>query len=161
MNENHFDELMTDELLRGEHERRVMQAVDEARRAWEQENEARLANARAEGERIAGMSAEERLRERERQLAERERELTRRELRAAAVQLLTGRGLPGELAEALHIEDMESCQRSIECVERAFRQAVQEGVTRRLGAETPPMGGMPADTASLTDAQYYAGRMKA
>lgn len=155
-----FDEMLAEQTVREEHERRVKQALDEAKGLWEQETQARLAAARAEGERIAGMSAEEKLREREAQIAQRERELVRRELVALAAELLAAKGLPGELAEVLRLEDADGCQRSVECVERAFRSAVQDGVTRRLGAETPPMGGMAVDPAALTDAQYYTGLLK-
>lgn len=160
MDEMYFDELMENEDVRAEFERRVSQALEEARGGWEQELERRLISARAEGERIAGMSAEERLREREKQLAEREREITSRELRAMAVQLLAERGLPGELADALCFEDAEACERSIDGVERAFRAAVQHGVTQRLGSGAPPRGGEICDPGKLTDDQYYAARMQ-
>lgn len=160
LEELHFDELMENESVRGEFERRLGQALEEARGGWEQDLERRLISARAEGERIAGMSAEERLKERERQLAEREREITRRELRAMAAQLLAGRGLPGELADALCFEDAEACERSIDSVERAFRAAVQQGITQRLGSGTPPRGGEICEPAKLTDDQYYAARMQ-
>lgn len=160
MEELHFDEIMENESVRGEFERRLSQALEKARGGWEQELEKRLTSARAEGERIAGMSAEERLKERERQLAEREREITRRELRAMAAQLLASRGLPGELADALCFEDAEACERSIDSVERAFRAAVQQGITQRLGSGTPPKCGEICDPMKLTDDQYYAARMR-
>ena len=160
MGEMYFDELLENEDVRAEFERRLSQALEDARGGWEQETERRLISARAEGERIAGMSAEERLREREKQLAEREREITRRELRAMAAQLLGSRGLPGELADALCFEDAEACERSIDSVERAFRTAVQQGVSQRLGSGTPPRGGEMCDPAKLTDDQYYAARLQ-
>lgn len=158
MGETYFDQMLENEGVRAEFEQRISRALEEARDGWEQEIESRLISARAEGERIAGMSAEERLRERERQLKERERDLTRRELRAMAAQLLASRSLPGELADALCFEDAEACERSIDGVERAFRAAVQQGITQRLGSETPPRGGEICDPARLTDAQYYAAR---
>lgn len=156
----YFDELIENENVRAEFERRLSRALEEARGGWEQELERRLISARAEGERIAGMSAEERLREREKQLAEREREITRRELRAMAVQQLAERGLPGELADALCFEDAEACERSIDSVERVFRAAVQQGVTQRLGSGAPPRCGEICDPGKLTDDQYYAARMQ-
>ena len=159
MDEMHIDELMQNESVREEFERRLRQALEEARTGWEQDIEKRLVSARAEGERIAGMSAEERLREREKQLAEREQAITRRELRAMAAQLLASRGLPGELADALCFEDAEACERSIDSVERVFRAAVQQGITQRLGSAAPPRGGEICDPAKLTDDQYYSARM--
>lgn len=160
MGEMYFDELMENETVRAEFEQRLNRALEEARGGWEQEVEKRLISARAEGERIAGMSAEERIRERERQLAEREQEINRRELRAMAAQLLAERGLPGELADAICFEDAEACERSIDSVERAFRAAVQQGVTQRLGSGAPPKGGEICEPGKLTDEQYYAARMQ-
>ena len=73
---------------------------------------------------------------------------------------LARRGLPAELAEALCYEDEEACRRSIEGTDRAFRQAVQAGVTRRLGDALPPRGGAGQDPASMSDEAYYAARMR-
>ncbi|MGI6239550.1 MAG: DUF4355 domain-containing protein [Christensenellales bacterium] len=138
-------------------EQQVAQAVERARAEWEAAMPDRLDEARAAGERAAGMSAQERLIERERQLQGRERELSRRELRAAAIQALSARGLPSELADAINLDDREAYERSLEGAERAFRSAVQAGVAQRLGGQPPAFGAEVGDPSKMTDDQYYAG----
>lgn len=135
-------------------------ALTQARAQWEQEARQRTEEARQEGLRMASMTQEERLAQREAELSQREKEILRRELRAEAMNELARRGLPAELAEALCYEDEEACRRSIEGTDRAFRQAVQAGVTRRLGDALPPRGGAGQDPASMSDEAYYAARMR-
>lgn len=158
MDERNPETEISKEDARREYEARVAEAVEAARCEWETEVERRVNAARAEGERVAGLSAEERLQERERALAGRERELARRELRAEALQELAGRGLPGELADALSYEDREACRRSMEQTERAFRAAVQAGISQRLGAMPPAVAAGVVDAEKLTDEQYYTAR---
>ena len=135
-------------------------ALTQARAQWEQEARQRTEEARQEGLRMASMTQEERLAQREAELSQREKEILRRELRVEAMNELARRGLPAELAEALCYEDEEACRRSIEGTDRAFRQAVQAGVTRRLGDALPPRGGAGQDPASMSDEAYYASRMR-
>lgn len=137
---------------------RIAQAVDAARGKWEQDVKTRIDEARAEGERAAGMSYEEKLAARERELQGRERELSRRELRAMAARALSEKGLPGELADAINCEDREAYEASFEKAESAFRAAVQAGIARRLGGAAPTLGIDTSDPSKLTDDQYYAGK---
>lgn len=99
----------------------------------------------SEGEKLATMSAEERIKAqqekaesdfkaREDALKQREAELTRKELRAQAVEALTGKGLPASLADILTFTDAEACNASIATVEKAFRDAVKAEVDKRLAA---------------------------
>lgn len=99
----------------------------------------------SEGEKLATMSAEERIKAqqekaesdfkaREDALKQREAELTRKELRAQAVETLTGKGLPASLADILTFTDAEACNASIATVEKAFRDAVKAEVDKRLAA---------------------------
>lgn len=101
----------------------------------------------SEGEKLATMSAEERIKAqqekaesdfkaREDALKQREAELTRKELRAQAVETLTGKGLPASLADILTLTDAEACNASIATVEKAFRDAVKAEVDKRLAASS-------------------------
>lgn len=83
-------------------------ALTQARAQWEQEARQRTEEARQEGLRLASMTQEERLAQREAELSQREKEILRRELRAEAMNELARRGLPAELAEALCYEDEEA-----------------------------------------------------
>ena len=89
------------------------------------------AEQRAEHERQA---AEQAAKDRENALAQREAEITRRELRATAIDTLLKRGLPKSLESVLDYKDADSCNASIDVVDKAFRAAVQEGVNERLKA---------------------------
>ena len=120
----------------------------------QRESEKRVEQARkdgmTEGEKLATMSAEERIKAqqekaesdfkaREDALKQREAELTRKELRAQAVETLTGKGLPASLADILTLTDAEACNASIATVEKAFRDAVKAEVDKRLAASAAPL----------------------
>lgn len=159
MEERGFDALLSDREMQAEFDRRVAKAIETARGKWDKEIDRKLGEARAEGERAAGMSYEEKLSERERALTGRERELSRRELRALAAQSLSAKGLPGELADAINCDDREAFERSIESAEKAFRGALQAGIAQRLGGAQPALGAELGDPAKLTDDQYYAEKL--
>ena len=74
----------------------------------------------------------------EKELAEREAGITRRELMAEAKNTLAEKKLPAGLAEVLNYTDADSCNKSIAAVEKAFQEAVEEGVQERLKGGTPP-----------------------
>ena len=154
-----MEKLLQDEQAKQAIEEMVHAAVEQAKSEWELGANERIAAARLEGQRIAGLSAEEQLAQRERELEKREIEIRKRELRAMAAQQLAARGLPSELAEAINYDDREACERSIDDVERVFRDAVQRGVTMRLGAAAPKAAPVGLDAAKLTDEQYYSARM--
>ena len=122
---------------------------------WQSRQEAAVQAARSEAERLLSMTDEERAQEqqREAELARREEEVARRELRAQAVQELAARQLPAELADLLDYTDAECCSASMETVEQLFRQAVQQGVERRIAGSAPRAGGdRQGRSASLRDA---------
>ena len=89
--------------------------------------------------------------QREAELARRETEIAKRELRAQAVEQLSARQLPVELADLLDYSDAERCAASLETVERIFRQAVQQGVERRIVGSAPKAGRAQARSGSLRD----------
>jgi hypothetical protein len=105
------------------------------------EADERIKNAVTEAQKLAKMSADERLEhervEREKQLKDRESEITRRELKAEAKAQLADKGLPVEFADALPLTDAESVQTAIEVFDKAFRIAVEKGVNERLKGNPP------------------------
>lgn len=125
--------------------------------------ETAVQNARTEAERLAQMTAEQRAeherQERETALAKREAELTRRELRAQALETLSGRGLPHELADVLNYADADTCNASIAGAEKAFRAAVQRGVEDRMKG-TPPKSGDADPAASMLAEMRAAAGLK-
>lgn len=122
----------------------IQDRLAKERQKWEKEFETKLTEAKTEAEKLAKMNAEQRAeyerKKREEELAKREAEITRRELRATALETLAEKGLPKQLADILVYTDAESCQKSIENVEKVFREAVEAAVNERLKGE-PPKGG--------------------
>ena len=105
---------------------------------WQSRQEAAVQAARSEAERLLSMTDEERAQE---------------QLRAQAAQELAASQLPAELLELLDYADAERCSASIETVERLVRQAVQQGVERRVAGSAPRSGGdAQGRQASLRDA---------
>ena len=122
----------------------IQDRLAKERQKWEKEFEAKLTEAKTEAEKLAKMNAEQKAeyerKKREEELAKREAEITRRELRATALETLAEKGLPKQLADILVYTDAEACQKSIENVEKVFREAVEAAVNERLKGE-PPKGG--------------------
>ena len=114
--------------------------------------------ARAEHER---QRVEQAAKDREAAIDQREAELNRRELRATAIEDLRKRGLPTSLEIVLNYTDADACHTSIDTVEKAFREAVQQGVDERLrqSGVTVRAGNVP-DYAKMSDAEYYAATYK-
>ena len=70
-----------------------------------------------------------------------EKDITVRELKATALETLAEKELPKELAEILNYESAETCNASIEAVEKAFQNAVSKAVNEKLRGGNPPKGG--------------------
>lgn len=138
-------------------EKRIEQAREEARSEAEklaQMNEAQ----RAEHER---QRVEQAAKDREAAIDKREAELNRRELRATAIEDLRKRGLPTSLEIVLNYTDADACHTSIDTVEKAFREAVQQGVDERLrqsGVTVRAGNGNQPDPDKMTDDEWFAWR---
>lgn len=144
-----------------------LDAIIDKRIARERKDaEERIRSAVTEAQKLAKMSAEEQLEheraEREKKLAERENSITKRELRAEALQQLSEKGLPKELADVIPYTDADSTNAAILAVEKAFRAAVEVGVNERMKGE-PPKVGQTAPAVSEKDkliAEYNAAEKK-
>jgi len=137
--------------------RLIGQTIAKERSKWEKEFQTKLDEAKTEAEKLAKMTAEQKAeyerQKREEELAKREREITRRELRATALETLAEKGLPKQLAEILDYTDAESTNKSIETVEKAFREAVEQAVNERLKGGGAPKGAMGGGNSTLPDAE--------
>lgn len=160
-----FDDMLKNNpTFQAEFDRRMSKGLETAKGKWEQEATARLKAARTEAEKLAKMTAEQKAeherQKREEDLSKRERDLTRRELRAQAAETLTQKGLPTGLLDTLNYADADTCQKSIEAVEKAFRDAVQSGVEGRLkgGAPAGSGGNREPDWDKMTDEEYYKAK---
>jgi len=77
---------------------------------------------------------------REESLARREADLARRELHQKALDALSSRQLPAELADLLDYADEARCTASLARVQRTWQQAVQKGVEARVAGAAPRTG---------------------
>ena len=126
------------------------------RKSWEKQ----LVDQQTEAEKLASMSEKEKKQYQEQKRAKdletREAAITRRELIAQAKEQLADKGLPITLAEILNFTDAESCNKSIETVEKAFQSAVEKAVEDRI------KGGKPIKKATddkTTDAELIYKNM--
>ena len=85
----------------------------------------------------------------------REQAIAAREMNAFVREECQRRGLPDELASCLSFADTDAARRGLDALEAAFRAAVQAAVEERLTGQEPKSPS-PADTDTMTDAEYYA-----
>ena len=94
-----------------------------------------------EAEKLAKMKAEEKAKYEEEKrikaLEERENAIKVRELKSTAIEILTEKNLPRDLIEILNYTDADTCNKSIDAVEKAFTQAVEKAVNERLKGDVP------------------------
>lgn len=137
-----FDELLKDKSYQSEFDKRITKALETAKSKWETEKATELEKAKTEAQKLAKMTADQKA-EYEAQkklddLAKREKEITTRELKAQAYETLAEKGLPKDLIDILNYENADTCNKSIESVEKAFQAAVEKAVNEKLrGKETP------------------------
>ena len=141
-----FYELFNDESYKSEYEKRLAQELASAKGKWESDHQQKLEEAKTEAEKLAKMNADQKAQyEQQKRLSEleaREKDITTRELKATAYETLAEKGLPKDLADILDYADAESCNKSIESVEKAFQLAVEKAVNEKLrGSSQPPKNG--------------------
>lgn len=161
-----FDDVLKDKKYQSEFDKRVAKALETAKSKWETDYQAKIQEAKTEAEKLAKMNADQKA-EYEKQkkldeLAKREKDITTRELRATAYETLAEKNLPKELVDIFNYESAETCNKSIEAVEKAFQSAVEKAVNDKLRGGNPPKGGQGSkiDYSKMSDAEYYAATYK-
>ncbi len=149
-----FDDFLKDPKNQAEFDRRVAKALETTRTKMQADIEAKMEAARTEAEKMAKMNADQKAQyerdKREKELAGREAEITKRELTATAKEQLAEKGLPISLAAVLNYTNAEECAASIDAVEKAFQEAVEQAVNTRLSGGKPPKKA-PEGTAYTMD----------
>lgn len=132
-----FDDILKNKDYQAEFDRRIQKALGTAKEKWDALMDDKL----SEAEKLAKMTKEEKTQyqqqKKEKELADKEAAITRRELMAEAKNTLTEKGLPVSLAELLDYSDADSCSKSIMALEKAFNQAVQAQVDKKLEGGKP------------------------
>ena len=124
----------------------VNTALKKAKADWEQQKAQDIEDAKTQAQKFGQMTAEEKAIEAERirieKIEERENALNKRELKTTAIDVLSEKGLPVELADILYYEDENTTKEHLDRVEKAFNKAVEAGVDKRLiaSAQNIPSG---------------------
>lgn len=123
-----------------------------------------VADAKAEWERQAKMTEDERVREasvkREKELADKEKALALRENTANAKELLAEKHIDTSMAKFLVTSDAEETMKNIEEFEKAYAKAIEAGVEDKLKGKTPEdKGGVAkkSETTNLSKGVYKSG----
>lgn len=110
------------------------------RSQWEKEMEARLEQAKKDGmseaERLAKLTAEEKMQEEMKKLQEENESLkkndARAKLEAETLKTLEQEGLPSDFAALVMADDAEAVKKNISTMKETYNAAVQAGVESRL-----------------------------
>ena len=136
-----FDGFLAQEGNQAEFDRRVQKAIDTAVSNAQQKWQALTDDKLSEAEKLAKMNKEEKAaymqQKKDKELSDRESAVARKELMAEAKNTLAEKKLPAGLAEVLNYTDAESCNKSIDAVEKAFQAAVEAAVQDRLKGGDP------------------------
>lgn len=159
-----FDDVLKDKKYQSEFDKRIAKALETAKGKWETDYQAKIEEAKTEAQKLAKMNADQKAeyeaQKRVAELEKRERDITTRELKAQAYETLAEKGLPKELVEILNYENADTCNKSIESVEKAFQSAVEKAVNEKLRGSGTPKGGQGDNknkdvTLSGALAEYY------
>ena len=96
-----FDEILKDKEYQAEFDRRIAKSLETAKSNWEKEYSSKKEEEKKEAERLAKLSAEEKLVERENKLKAREQEQNKKELVYQTKELLQKENLPLSFAEVM------------------------------------------------------------
>ena len=133
-----FDDVLgQNRAYKAEYDKRVKEALQAAQTEWETQQQEKI----TEAEKLKKMNADEKAKyeqdKRTKELDKREKDITTRELKAQAYETLAEKNLPKELIDTLNFSDAETCNASIEAVEKAFQNAVKKAVDDRLKGSKP------------------------
>lgn len=133
-----FDDMLKNSDYQAEFDRRIQKAIKTAQDKWNAAMDDKL----SEAEKLARMTKEQKAEYEEKKrikaLEEREAAVIKRELMAEAKNTLTGKKIPIALAELLNYSDADSCNKSIEVLEKTFMEAVKEAVDVKIKGGIPP-----------------------
>ena len=113
-----------------------------------------------QGVQHAREQAEQAAKEREDSLTAREHELEARLLKAQAVETLQEKKVPVKLADVLDYTSADTVNKSIELIEKTFREAVQEGVEARLSRSGGNLRRAPGEAGDLLSQMRRAAGVK-
>lgn len=139
--ETSFDDVLKNEHYKAAFDKKLQDAIADEKAKWETDKQKAVDDALTEADKLKKMSSDEKAKYQEQKrkeaLDKREKDITTRELKAQARETLAEKNLPKELINALNFDSAETCNASIEAVEKAFQSAVQKAVEDRLKGTKP------------------------
>lgn len=135
-----------------EADKRTSKALETAKAKWEADQAKALENAKAEGQRLAKLSSDEKQKEEVDQrianIEKREKELNLRELKSATVSMLNDNGLSADLADSLvALGDADKIKSAADTLKKSLDETVNQRVNESLRDDPP------ANTSSNLDAE--------
>jgi membrane protein involved in colicin uptake len=142
-----YTEEEVNRLLQAEVDRRISAAMKKAQE--------KQAQAVAEAQKLAKMSAQEQyeyqLQQKEKELNERAAQLAILENKTEASKILAQKGLSLDLVDFVVAEDAETMMANIKALEEAFKASVKAEVEKRLNSTNPKKNLGSADTLTKAD----------
>lgn len=133
-------------------QKRIDDALTQAKARWEKEYQKKADKAKKEAERLSKLSDAERAKEEQeaikKELEAKEKELNRKELKLEMVKVLSDRKIPVEFMDYLIADDNESTMDRIKTFDKQFKKAVEAAVNEKLKGKAPKAGGTGAGGAS-------------
>ena len=150
-----------DKAIQSESDKRVNQALENAKAKWEKEYTEKLQAEKDEAARLAKLSADERAKaefNKEKEQFNTEREAYKKEkLEYECAKQLASRGLDVTFASFLTGADAETTKTNIDSFNEAFKKAVEASVTDRLKGSPPSTGNGGGADSFLANIRKGAG----
>jgi hypothetical protein len=137
-----FDDILKDKTYQSEYDRRVAKALETGKANWEKEYKQRLAEEKAEAERQATLTADEKIAERIKAVEEREKTILQKELINKTKDMLLKEELPTIFAESLIYSGIEENDilNKIDEIKKVYNQQIEDSVKKRMAGASPVKG---------------------
>lgn len=137
-----FDDILKDKTYQSEYDRRVAKALETGKANWEKEYKQRLAEEKAEAERQATLTADEKIAERIKAVEEREKTILQKELINKTKDMLLKEELPTIFAESLIYSGIEEKDilNKIDEIKKVYNQQIEDAVKKRMAGASPVKG---------------------
>lgn len=133
-----------DKALLSESDKRVNQALENAKKEWQADFEKKLKTEKDEAARLAKMTADERAKaefdKRVKEFEDREKAYNSERLMFECGKQLAEKGMPISFAKLLTGDNAEQTKSNIEKFSEEYSKAIQEAVEKRVKGKTPETG---------------------
>jgi hypothetical protein len=110
----------------------IRKRLAKERARWEKEQQDKESEADKFKKMTEAQKAEYKAQKKQRELDDRETALNRKELMSQAKETLVNKGIPTDMVEFLDFTDADSCNKSIEKLEKTFNGSLQKAVDEKI-----------------------------